>query len=449
MKSNETVNVIQLKDLCRTCLKKVDVSVNIFRYMIEDNLLISQVIQTYLPLQVHPNDNLPQHMCSQCLVSLSLVYRFIKTCLETENLLQTCLQYPAVTIKVEDQEDVAQEELIIIKDDADVIKDEEEILKRPTKLKKPKTSLKRRYYFGRNFTCHICPKLFLKKQHLVRHLKVHAKQKYYKCDHCDSHFKFISGLRRHEAVHDQKQNFTCDTCGKTFIEHIHFLAHMQSHVKIEFMCDQCGNYFKVQHALERHIRAVHGSPSDQNVSKTRTCKHCRKVFSTTAELTSHYTSEHIEEGFLCDDCGKYLKTKMALKLHLRTHTGEKPHICSDCGRGFAQASSLVYHRRVHTGEKPYSCQVCSRRFTQPAHMKTHMKTHTGEKPYECPYCSKRFALKKNMIVHSRIHTGEKPYPCSVCDKKFIDASSRKKHFKGHQQRFFHSSSDFVDLEITV
>lgn len=44
--------IVPLGDLCRTCLREVDVPVNIFRYMFEDRMLISQAIETCLPLQV-------------------------------------------------------------------------------------------------------------------------------------------------------------------------------------------------------------------------------------------------------------------------------------------------------------------------------------------------------------------------------------------------------------
>lgn len=46
-------SILQIKDLCRVCLREVDVNINIFKYMLEDNVLISEAIEACLPIQVN------------------------------------------------------------------------------------------------------------------------------------------------------------------------------------------------------------------------------------------------------------------------------------------------------------------------------------------------------------------------------------------------------------
>lgn len=87
----ESINTFQMDEMCRTCLRKVDVPINIFKYLIEGKL-ISNILETCTTIRVDAEDRrLPQKMCSKCLVSLAEAYSFSQKCLTTDELLKTIL----------------------------------------------------------------------------------------------------------------------------------------------------------------------------------------------------------------------------------------------------------------------------------------------------------------------------------------------------------------------
>ena len=56
------------------------------------------------------------------------------------------------------------------------------------------------------------------------------------------------------------------------------------------------------------------------------------------------------------------------------HKGEKPYECKTCKKVFSSSSNLTVHNRVHTGEKPYSCDVCQKSYTQISSLSKHNKS---------------------------------------------------------------------------
>lgn len=134
----------------------------------------------------------------------------------------------------------------------------------------------------------------------------------------------------------------------------------------------------------------------------------------------------------CPICGNTYKYQHALESHLRRHRNEKPFVCSVCDKGFVINFELTRHMRTvsiqsldhhwtsnnihysisilqHTGQKPYACNYCDRRFSDFGSRVKHQRTHTGERPYACQECGKTFTYSHVLSSHMLIHTGEKKY----------------------------------------
>lgn len=159
------------------------------------------------------------------MISLSQNFAFVRTALQTEQILHSYLN--VIKNQKLNNEDAAEEVIIITNHDSDneesFTKSEfEDTKKFIPKEKKPeeqlKSSQKKRFVFNvaddTTYTCHLCPKRFLRKEHLMLHLNAHKKNKSYQCDSCLKKFNLKHNLLRHQLIHDDKKNFACEVCGK-------------------------------------------------------------------------------------------------------------------------------------------------------------------------------------------------------------------------------------------
>ncbi|XP_016962794.1 zinc finger and SCAN domain-containing protein 21 [Drosophila biarmipes] len=141
---------------------------------------------------------------------------------------------------------------------------------------------------------------------------------------------------------------------------------------------------------------------------------------------------HERSPKICDVCGNTYKYQHALNAHMRRHNNERPYPCEVCQKAFISNVELRRHMRVHTGQKPYSCGYCDRRFSDFGSSKKHERIHTGERPYVCEVCHKGFAYAHVLSVHRRTHTGKKQFQCTQCDKGFTKKSYLSAHMDQHR-----------------
>lgn len=110
--SNKTeTKVFNVEDLCRTCLNKVDVPINIFKYLIEGKL-IANILEICTTIRVDAKDeHLPQKMCSKCLVSLAEAYSFSQKCHSSDEFLKRETVSYHSAIKEENDDECNEAEL--------------------------------------------------------------------------------------------------------------------------------------------------------------------------------------------------------------------------------------------------------------------------------------------------------------------------------------------------
>lgn len=184
---------------------------------------------------------------------------------------------------------------------------------------------------------------------------------------------------------------TCDICHKNFQMKRSLNAHRKIH---NFMCDNCGQYFKKKQDLITHI---------QNHSSKDSSQQCEK------------------KQFKCDTCYKLFVTRSGLNKHSKLHSGNL-FTCDICDKQFTEKGNLTCHKRIHTGEKPYQCPICKRDFTQKSSLNSHIRNHSETKPFACTICNKEFCKKRNLIIHEYIHSEVKPFKCDICNKQFSQVS---------------------------
>jgi len=108
----------------------------------------------------------------------------------------------------------------------------------------------------RNHTNVMCDKAFSVFGTLTTHMRVHSRDKSYKCSLCDRSFSHLQRHKRH--VHSNRRSSDCPYCGKLFKTN----AELQSHVHVHtgskpYSCRHCSERFTWRDQLKTHLLKSH------------------------------------------------------------------------------------------------------------------------------------------------------------------------------------------------
>ncbi|XP_050460745.1 zinc finger protein 846-like [Cataglyphis hispanica] len=206
----------------------------------------------------------------------------------------------------------------------------------------------------KNYSCHLCSKVFKMRGSLMVHMRV-------------AHFGHNLGSFPKDGQIEftcSDTGYTCPTCGKRFKKEQHVIQHMKTHESKQWECDTCSKLFTTKYFLKKHKRLHSG-----------------------------------EMPYKCKICDKSFTFQQSYHKHRFYHKDEKPHSCATCGRSFKELSTLHNHERIHTGEKPFACETCGKCFRQRVSYLVHRRIHTGVMPYKCTMCGKSFRYKVSQRTH--------------------------------------------------
>lgn len=174
-----------------------------------------------------------------------------------------------------------------------------------------------------------------------------------KCEHCQKEFKSRSNLQQHKLVHTERsRDFSCHVCGKMFFTKGTLSTHMMTHDDTKpFKCEFCPMAFRARGNLQSHISLHSGA-------KPFVCEQCGKSFRVKRHLKSHSIVHTDLMPYICEYCNKAFRFKTRLNLHLRQHTGAKPYKCVYCQRDFTNGSNFKKHMKrrhnIDTSRKKYN-----------------------------------------------------------------------------------------------
>lgn len=105
----------------------------------------------------------------------------------------------------------------------------------------------------RPFKCDICGKSYQQACAVNRHKLSHGIKKC-KCDICGRKYFTNGDLDRHKrVVHEGERPFPCDVCGFAFAKRNHLVRHMRIHNgEKPFPCDICGVHFRQKSDMNNH-----------------------------------------------------------------------------------------------------------------------------------------------------------------------------------------------------
>lgn len=110
--------------------------------------------------------------------------------------------------------------------------------------------------------------------------------------------------------------------------------------------------------------------------------------------------------YICDYCGQMFKMLSALRHHINIHTDSRPFKCDICEKSFRRPDTLAAHRHIHT-EKPSKCnfESCGRAFIRQGDLYRHrFKAHgISRQKFPCTICEIDFPENSQLRKHLKSH----------------------------------------------
>lgn len=108
------------------------------------------------------------------------------------------------------------------------------------------------------YKCSMCNQELTERATLRRHIKaVHAREKPYRCDHCDYKCASTGSLYKHLKIHTGEKPHVCHVCNWRFVEKCKLKRHMKVHTRERYPCAHCGHQARTIATLNKHMKRVH------------------------------------------------------------------------------------------------------------------------------------------------------------------------------------------------
>lgn len=286
------------------------------------------------------------------------------------------------------------------------------------------------------FKCPICEKFFSQSYHMKRHQRLQHGDGEYICSQCGQALHTWRELKAHTNLHSSKPcgpcgPLACHLCNQQFKYKAAYLTHIKLHNTHPcspkgYSCGDCGKIFKRRYHLKRHI-AGHRKATN---GEYYTCKTCQKIFAFPEDLKRHMDKHEKERNGICSVCNKIYSSPEELEAHME-ETHNRTYSCQTCGKKFKLEHALKKHEEGHVNGQ-YYCAQCCKYFQKHSHYKRHTLVHK-RKECRCPHCDTIFLKMNAFKYHLRTHTSERPYQCTCCIESFEHQEEFDQHCLKHKK----------------
>ena len=265
--------------------------------------------------------------------------------------------------------------------------------------------------------CPPCNKDFVSKDKLDDHIReIHLKLQL-SCNQCKyESLKKVEMIKHVKKEHgkyqsNSKSSKTCETCGQDFKNNRNLQRHVRVlHKKVlPYVCDKCEYKAGEERQLVRHIKRVHEGLFESEARPTLTCPECDYTTNWgKSKIKNHIKTVHEKiKDFKCPSCEFCCSQRGNLRLHIeQVHNKIRKFSCTVEGCQYKSnfKNDITKHNKtVHGTVKDISCHLCGYQTAVQGYLTVHMKNKHGQKKnYLCPHCGKQFHVFRNFHKHIKV-----------------------------------------------
>ena len=289
-------------------------------------------------------------------------------------------------------------------------------------------------YGEKKIFCNHCPKSFIYKASLKKHLEMlpeHRNLKPYswnpklnmKCDYCETILNSTQEAKMHYKT-----------------EHFNQPMILEGHTR--YTCSLCNAFYFTEFGLKKHNRRAHDETiyDKDCLPDPVPCDYCSEVFTSSYRIKAHYKNIHptlpiVIKGhkkYNCDNCSEFFIIEKELQAHLNLEHGlqTKMNYCKICRVEYKDLHNCGLQKQRENIKKcqyKYPCSLCPREFFAQDNLRHHVKSvHENCLDYECKQCKKKFVSKTRLTSHI-FQTHSSQVNCEICDKKISNPLQLKRH----------------------
>ncbi|XP_050432848.1 zinc finger protein 62 homolog [Adelges cooleyi] len=196
-----------------------------------------------------------------------------------------------------------------------------------------------------------------------------------------------------------------------------------------FHCDICGENFKLNFGLNRHMKKSHGQQNTSIYSNTNTTNRLdnedRKSVENNSKLSIKLLKSNgiwqskVQSVFKCKLCLKQFDIESNLVQHMAIHTDpDAKKQCKICLNFFSSNHLFNHMQQMHNSKVLFKCEHCGCEFSNKNNFNCHVKHCTNKsqnmwkkfkvannslKQYQCKFCKQLFTLRRNLLKHIKIY----------------------------------------------
>lgn len=479
---------LSIHSLCRACMKSSEVMRSICHDSSEESKSLSEMLKFVAGFDVHPDDNLPKEMCSECVTQVQASFAFKQLCLRSDAAFREILkslQFQLNNVVPENPlNDLKEVKLEVLESD----------FKNFSELEDHKTdnSTNAKCNNENRYSCSTCLTRFSSLITLRNHIKFahkgkecngsdsEPKKKFptYTCNVCDEQFKLKKTLSMHtksclkqnplkknlyNQIKEEESDMDNDVdrlsmydSETDYFKNEEVVGEIISDIQVTDLnvsgkcsnsvetnsCSSCNLQFQTERLFKRHLRKYH---KVNNTSKKKNVKKLSKSICkgknselVEIEINSEFGIKISDNNAVtkhCEECNLNYKTVKAYKMHLKRkhNNSSKSDENIKCEGGQENV--------VDKGATNFTCDKCTIAFENQYCLQQHsciFKDLSKEvtpvlMPYACTLCERKFAKRSSLTAHIKRHEQQanEVHTCDICKREFKRLAHLNNHILTH------------------